>query len=114
LFENMKWGFYMVYMVPMLGAIAAVAAGELAGRFPRLIRAVLVILVAMMATRTLLRIRANPYKQSYQPVVDFLEANAANGALIMGGADLVFGYGIRANLIDDIRLGYYSGKQPDL
>jgi hypothetical protein len=31
----------------------------------------------------------------------------------MGGAELAFELGFDANLIDDFRLGYYSGKRPD-
>ena len=113
LLENMKWTFYMIYMTPMMVAISASVAGEWARRSPWLLRSFVMLLVTMMVAASVMRTRANPYQRAYQPVVDFLKSKATDDTMVMGGAELAFGYGIRANLIDDIRLGYRSGRQPD-
>lgn len=59
------------------------------------------------------RARADAYHKDYLPVIEFLKANkAGDPAPIIGPAELWFGLGPRAALLDDMRLGYYSGWRP--
>jgi hypothetical protein len=72
----------------------------------------MLLFAALQLGGLLLRIRQDDYRRSYLPAIDFLKRNAGS-ALIMGSTDLAFQLGFDANLVDDIRLGYYSGKRPD-
>ena len=49
----------------------------------------------------------------YTAAVGFLKNHATPSSQIVGGAELAFQLGFDAHLIDDPRLGYYSGKRPD-
>ena len=59
------------------------------------------------------RIRLNAYQKSFAPASDFVRKNASGDQMIMGSAELGFGLGNFDHLIDDSRLGFYSGKKPD-
>jgi 4-amino-4-deoxy-L-arabinose transferase-like glycosyltransferase len=59
------------------------------------------------------RARADSYRKDFVPVIEFLKANkAGETAPIVGPSELWFGLGPRAALLDDMRLGYYSGWHP--
>ncbi len=58
--------------------------------------------------------RRNTYKQFYVPTIDFLKQNTENQKLILGNSALGFGLRFPPNLVDDVRLGFVSGKRPDL
>ena len=49
---------------------------------------------------------------SYLPAVDFLREHAGKQDLVMGSAELGFQRGFDSNLVDDIRLGFRTGKRP--
>ena len=59
------------------------------------------------------RIAVNQYARDYMPAVEFLQQRASPGALIMGSAELGFHLGFTPRLIDDRRLGYFSGHRPE-
>jgi len=56
--------------------------------------------------------RRDSYHNSYLPAVEFLRTHKTD--LIMGGAELGFAMRFPDNLLDDERLGYHSGKRPDI
>ena len=115
LVDGQKLSWYLVHMIPLFAALLAVFLSWLwtSTRVPRfVIVAPMLFFLALQVGGMFLRIRQNDYRRSYLPAVQFLEANAGS-ALIMGSTDLAFHLGFDANLVDDIRLGYYSGKRPD-
>lgn len=115
LIDGQKLSWYLVHMIPFFAALLAVFLSWLwtSTRVPRwAIVAPMLFFLALQVGGMLLRIRQNDYRRSYLPAVQFLKANAGS-AMIMGSADLAFQLGFDANLVDDIRLGYYSGKRPD-
>ena len=62
---------------------------------------------------TLLVIRTNGYHHQYQEAVNFVEQHARPGDRIVGTSELGFGIGFD-RLHDDMALGYYVGKRPDV
>jgi hypothetical protein len=59
------------------------------------------------------RARADAFHREYLPVTEFLKAHkAGEPAPIIGPAELWFGLDPGAALLDDMRLGYYSGWRP--
>jgi hypothetical protein len=60
-----------------------------------------------------LRAYVNTYERQYRPVVRFLQAESRPEDLIMGSAELGFALGFTSRLLDDTRLGFYSGRHPE-
>jgi len=114
-FESYKVQWYVLYVVPFFGAITAVAVYALnAGRLRRVVWATLAALICMQIGGVLRLIARNTYRYEYLPAIQFLKANTGPGTLVMASSQFGFGYGFSENLLDDIRLGYGTGKQPDV
>jgi hypothetical protein len=116
IFDGQKLAWYLVHMMPLFAALLAVFVHWLwtSTRLPRWAIALPLGGFLMLQLGGLVqRIRQNEYRRSYAPAVDFLKAKAEPSALIMGSTELAFALGFDANLVDDIRLGYYTGKKPD-
>ena len=116
LVDGQKLSWYLVHMIPLFAALLAVFVMWLwtSTRVPRwLIVAPLALFFSIQLGGTLLKIKQNTYRRSYLPAVSFLKTNANRSSLIMGSTELAFELGFDANLVDDVRLGYYTGKQPD-
>jgi 4-amino-4-deoxy-L-arabinose transferase-like glycosyltransferase len=75
--------------------------------------AVAVGFVVLQVSGTLFIIVTNPYKHQYQPVVDYVLRHARPSDRIVGSSELGFGIGFD-RLHDDLALGYYVHKTPDL
>lgn len=60
------------------------------------------------------RMAQNAYENSYMAAVRVLKQNTSKTDLIMGSAELAFQLGFDSNLVDDYRLGFRSGKKPDV
>lgn len=113
--DGQKLSWYLIHIIPLFAASLGVFLSWLWTNKPVLrlaIVAPMLLFLALQVGGMLLRIRQNDYHRSYLPAVQFLKANAGS-ALIMGSTDLAFQLGYDANLVDDIRLGYYSGKRAD-
>ena len=116
LVDGQKLSWYLVHMIPFFAALLAVFLHWLwtSTILPRWAIVVPMLLFATLQVGgLLLRIRQNDYRRSYLPAITFLKTNAEPSALIMGSTELAFQLGFESNLVDDIRLGYYSGKKPD-
>jgi hypothetical protein len=113
--DDYKVQWYVVYTIPFFGAGTAVAAFTLASRLGRMpVTAIVTVIVAIQMGAILHLISENRYRNSYLPVVALLKSLAGPDTLIAGGSELGFGYGFKENLDDDIRLGFRSGRRPDL
>jgi len=117
IFEGTKQGFYLVHVLPLYGALLALWAVEGWNLRPTLrpaLAALLVAFVGLQLMRTISINRKDRMDNAFHPVVAFLKQNAAPSQLIMGSCELAFGIGFDANVVDDHRLGYFSGKRPDI
>ena len=116
LFDGQKLAWYLVHMIPLFAALLAIFVHWLwtSTSVPRWAIALpLAGFLLLQIGGIAQRIRQNEYSKTYRPAVDFLKAKAGPSALIMGSTELAFALGFDSNLVDDIRLGYYSGKKPD-
>ena len=116
LFDGQKLSWYLVHMIPLFAALLAIFVHWLwtNTRVPRWAIALPLVLFMMLQLGGMVqRIRQQEYQKSYLPAVNFLKATAGHSSLIMGSSELAFALGFDDNLVDDIRLGYYSGKTPD-
>jgi len=78
------------------------------------ITAAMVVFVILQAVRTPIADLRNPSRSTYQPAVEYLRAHYQPETFIMGGAGLLFGLGPDWHILDDVRLGYNSGKRADV
>jgi 4-amino-4-deoxy-L-arabinose transferase-like glycosyltransferase len=121
-FEGLKSSPYIVHTLPIAAALLAVSLASFlwadgsGHRPPWTRRAAVAILIAFLGLQLFYGIENNrmPRKQwDYAAMLGFLKNHATPSSQIVGGAELAFQLGFSANLIDDPRLGYYSGKRPD-
>lgn len=114
-FFNHKLVFYLVHVIPLYAAVLAVWIHYFWSR--RLVRFWIIAVfvgsfLALNLGAIVYRIKQNDYRRNYLPAVEFLRENSSSPSLIIGSAELAFGVGFD-RVIDDLRLGYYSGKKPD-
>jgi hypothetical protein len=108
---------YFVHIIPVFALILAAVLEHLRTIFrvpTAAIAAVLTLLVSVQVAGHLIKIRANAYKNEYEPTIQFLRENASEDTVIMGGSHLWFGLGDDYRLIDDARFGCLSGVSPDI
>jgi 4-amino-4-deoxy-L-arabinose transferase-like glycosyltransferase len=112
--HNQTW--YLVHMTPPFAALLAVLVDDLWERRipPRILIATGVAgLIALQIGGTLLRVRLNVYDKEFTPAISYLLANTTPEQMIIASADIGFGIGFERNLVDDIQLGFASGKRPE-
>lgn len=115
LIEGTKLYYYLVHLTPFYAAILAAWIFHLRERVflrPWLITVALAGFILLQVSGVIYVIRRHSYTNSYLPAVAFLAPHKTD--LIMGGAELGFGLRFPDNLLDDERLGYNSGKRPEL
>jgi len=115
--DGQKQYIYLIHMVPLLSALLGVVAlwcwaRPLAPRWVLALGLAGFLLLHLGGAAS--RVAQNTYSKNYMGAVEFLRPHAASGQQIMGSAELGFALGFTANLVDDYRLGYYSGKRPAL
>jgi len=74
----------------------------------------LMLLVILQLGVSYGRIRQDLYRTIYLPAISELMQLDYESGIIMGSAELAFSLGFRQNLVDDPRLGFVSGKRPDI
>jgi hypothetical protein len=115
--EGLKTPFYLIYLTPLYSILLAVAVRWAWLQRPRwrwVLSATILLFVALQAVRTPSSDWRNRRQLAYDPAVQYLRGQFDRNTLIMGGAGLVFGLGPDWNVLDDIRLGYHSGKRPEV
>lgn len=115
--DNQKAYYYLPHITPIYAAVTAAWLSSVmrSSRIPAWapLAAAAAILV-VQAGGVVLRAWQNPYGRTYEPVTAFLREHAGPKDTIVGNASLAFELGFDGGLVDDVRLGYYSGRRPDL
>jgi hypothetical protein len=113
--DGQKLPYYLIHTVPALDAVLAAWVIHRADS-PRLgwaVRAIAGVFLISQVSLSAYRIAQNPYRTRYLPAVTFLKQTSTASSLIMGSPALDFGLGFDGHVLDDPRLGYYSGKTAD-
>jgi hypothetical protein len=116
-FEGLKTHFYLLYITPLYSVMGAIAAHWLwthRSRWRIPVASAVVLLVLLHAGRTLIIARRNPKAAAFLPAVRYIQDHFAPTTFLMGNGGLLFGLGPAWNLLDDFRLGYNSGKRPEV
>ena len=109
--------FYLVHiMAPVIAVLALVLDWVLKTRRAPVwaVAGVFAAVASIQLMTTGSRIRQDAYHQRYLDTTAFLKQNAKPGQLIMGSTELGWELGWNSNLVDDFRLGYLTGKRPDI
>ena len=114
--DGQKQTTYLIHIVPLYAIFAAAVAhwcwvNKPILRIPAAAAFALVFMVS--AGGMAYRISQNTIGKYYRPMTAFLNENARNGELVMGGSELIFGLEPHVNHIADGRFGYYSKKRPE-
>jgi 4-amino-4-deoxy-L-arabinose transferase-like glycosyltransferase len=114
-FDGQKMSFYLVHIIPLYTSILAVWIHWCWTNktVPRWLLVLAVCgLVSLQVGGILYRIKVNSYEHSYMAAVNFLKRNGNENSIVMGSAILGFQLGFD-RVVDDVRLGLFSGKRPD-
>lgn len=114
--DAQKAYYYLVHVLPFYAALTAAWFHWLWRRRARLrpvVAGVVLVLLGIQLGGFVLRISEQTWRNSYAPVIAFLKQHTASGSVIIGSPALGFGLGFPPGLIDDARLGFYSGRTPD-
>lgn len=114
--NGFKGYFYLIYIVPIYDAILAAWLLSLweRGRIAKSVAVTVALaFVGVQLSISILHIQADEYHRDYEPAIRDLAQYRADGKSIVGTAAL--GFGMEFNgFKDDVRLGMYSGLDPDV
>ena len=116
-FEGLKTRFYLIYLTPLYSVLCAIAAVWLWHRSPKtraIVVAALSVLIVLQGLRTVAIAARRPKQTSFAPAVAFLRNHYTPSTFVMGDGSLMFGLGPDWNLLDDFRLGFNTGKRPQV
>jgi hypothetical protein len=115
--EGLKTPFYLIYVTPLYTALMWTAtvwlwSQRMRWRIP--LAGALCLFCLLQVSRTLIADSRHPRQSTFDPAVEYLRGQFNPKTFIMGGAQLLFGLGPDWNVLDDVRLGYNTGKRPDV
>ncbi|MGB8506829.1 MAG: glycosyltransferase family 39 protein [Pyrinomonadaceae bacterium] len=114
--DGQKMSYNLLYIVPLYGALLAVFLRWCwtTSAVPRTLVTLCVSgLLVLQVGGVLYKMKQNTYAKGYAPAINFLKRNATPTSIIMGSSATGFGLGFPDTLVDDVKLGYYSGKRAD-
>ncbi len=115
--EGLKTHFYLIYLTPLYSMLLAAAVRWMWLESPRrrwALGAAMFLFVGLQAVRTPTIDWRKRRQLDYDPAVQYLRGQFKPSTFIMGGGGLLFGLGPQWNILDDVRLGYDSGKRAEV
>ncbi len=114
--EGMKFPQYLVYSTALLLLCGAIAGADwIRLRLPGWQFAVVGMLVSVLSGCGVAVMAAGDFsaQQEWQPVMEYL-SGLPGDTRIVAPAEFAYGLGFNGRFIDDVRLGYYSGREPNV
>jgi len=114
--DSQKAYYYLPHTTPFYAALTSACSLSLMreGRRPFRITAAALAGVLLVQTGGLAyRAWQNPYARVYRPAMAFLSTCAGPADTVFGSASAGFGFGFEKGLVDDLRLGYLTGRKAD-
>ena len=114
--DGFKGSGYLVHTMPMACAFLAIFAYYAFSR-ERAVRwgaaSVLILFVLVQGFTLVRNFEFTPQRWDYENVVAFLRNAGAEPAKVTGGGELAFAFGFNSGMLDDMRLGYFSGRRTE-
>jgi hypothetical protein len=114
LIDGFQQTFYLVHILPMFAGLLAgwiVWSWRVRPLRRPLLAGILLCLAGVQCSVLAYRVWRNPYKSSYLKAGQFLKTRPG---LVMASSEWAFQLGFDGPLVDDFRLGFRSGKRPDV
>lgn len=112
LLEGLKLSNYLLHLIPLLVLMALLGGRDLLESGTRKICLAVIGLLALNVTALFQNFEADSKSQSMDPVFRILEDR--RGSVITAPAEFAFYLGFDGQMQDDHRLGFYTGRKPDL
>ena len=112
--DGFKGSGYLVHTMPMACALLAIFVRYCFVLRPALrwaTAAMLVLFVAVQGFALLRNFTVTPQRWDYENAVAFLRRAGAAPSQVTGAGEFAFALGFDSGMVDDIRLGYYSGRR---
>ncbi|HEY1341842.1 MAG TPA: glycosyltransferase family 39 protein [Bryobacteraceae bacterium] len=113
LLDGLKPIVYLVHVIPPLAGLGALWIRDWTAGRPRLRTGIVCGMVCIQAAIIIPSAIDNTYRNQYFATVEYLRSHARPDSLIMASGEFGFDFGFDANVIDDVRLGYFTGKSPE-
>jgi 4-amino-4-deoxy-L-arabinose transferase-like glycosyltransferase len=117
-YENTKATMYGFSLVPFYVALTAIAVARwwTRGGAWQAAAAACVVLLTVVGSGGLLytSVIKNDYHRIYLPLAEFIRTEANPNDTIFASSEFGFALGHDSKIVDDLFLGYYSRKSPDL
>lgn len=117
LLEGLKRDFYLVHSIPALAMTLGVLLGSLKLRGKVGVAVVGIVVAGLVVYQGSMQVRfagLNQSERDYFAVTKFLETNYKPGETLMAPAEFAYRFGFYGGLTEDWRLGYATGKSPEL
>jgi 4-amino-4-deoxy-L-arabinose transferase-like glycosyltransferase len=118
LFDGLKGSAYLVHALPLCAAFLAFSIWFYTGtqatsrRTVWIVAPLFAIFTGIQFESILRDMIHSPERWDYQSAVDFIRREKIPPQII-AGAEFAFEFGFESGMVDDPRLGYYSGKRPE-
>ena len=112
--DGFKSSGYVVHTMPLAAALLAICAHHLFFRTRHARWAVVAAMILFAAVQSAAigrSLTVTPQRWAYQNALAFLRHAAAPPDIIAAG-EFAFALGFDSGMVDDLRLGYYSGRRP--
>lgn len=111
--EGLKLRVYMVHTLPLFAGLAALWIWNWTDG-QRLLRAsVIAVILGIQFLGIGVGLWINQYHNEHLPAALYMQEHGQPGSLIMASGQFAFEFGYDGRLVDDVRLGYFTGKKPE-
>ena len=114
--DGRKSQCYLIHIIPLYCALLAAWVVFLWRRSPMLrpiVATAIAVLYVIHAGGIAYQVRQDTYHKSYLPAIHFLQQNVAATQTLMAPGSFGIALHYPSNMVDDITLGFHSGKTPD-
>ena len=113
LFEGLKLRVYIVHTLPLFAALGALWISSWTEGRKVLRLAVVAVIVGIQFLGIGYGFRENQYRNQFLPAAAYMKEHGQPGSLILASGVFAFAFGFDGRVVDDVRLGYFSGKRPE-
>jgi 4-amino-4-deoxy-L-arabinose transferase-like glycosyltransferase len=115
LFDGLKGSAYLVHTLPLCAAFLAFSISYWMGKSRRslwVLAPTLTLFIAVQLGTVVDGMVDSPQRRDYQAAVNFMRQARIPSQIIAGG-EFAFDLGFESGMVDDPRLGYYTGQRPE-
>lgn len=111
--EGLKLRVYMVHTLPLFAGLGALWIWNWTeGR--KIVRASAIAAIQCIQFLGIgVGLWVNQYHNEHLPAAQYMKEHGHAGSLIMASGQFAFEFGYDGRLVDDVRLGYFTGRKPE-